>query len=211
MRPAKGDREVERLAFFSDAVFAVALTLLVIHIPVPASYVTSDVLHDSLGDVVPELIGFGISFAVISVLWVDHHRLFDYLQRRDEGLLWMTLAFLLCIAFLPFPAGVFTKHMGAPVAVLLFAGSVFVTALVWSSLWWLATAGSRLVDDLVDRAARRQVLERSLGTAATFALSAPAVLVTFHIGEVDLTLAPVIWVVGLVATRLWLARSAAAA
>jgi hypothetical protein len=109
------------------------------------------------------------------------------------------------------PAGVFTKHMGAPVAVLLLAGSMVVTALVWSSLWWFAAAGSRLVDDSVDRAARRRVLERSLGTAATFALSAPAVLITIHIGDVYSTLAPVIWVVGLVTTRLWLAQSATAA
>jgi uncharacterized membrane protein len=202
MRPA-----VERLAFFSDAVFAVALTLLVIHIAIPASYVTSDALHDSLGDVVPELIGFGISFAVIGVLWVEHHLFFDYVQRRDEGLLWMNLAFLLCVAFLPFPAGVFTKHTGAPVAVLFFAGSMFVTALVWSSVWWWATAGSKLVDGTMDRRARRHVLGRSLGTAAVFALSAPLVLVTFHVGEVDLTLASVGWLIGLIATRLWLRRS----
>ena len=200
---------VARLSFFSDVVFAIALTLLVIHIPIPASYVTSGVLHDSLGDVVPELVGFGISFVVIAVLWLDHHLLFDYIDRRDEPLLLMNLGVLLCVAFLPFPAGVFTKHMGAPVAVLFFAGSVFVTAIAAAALSWYATRGVESAPARVDAATRRSLIERPLSTAVVFGLSAPTVLVGFHIGEVELTLAQVLWLCGLVAARIFLVRRAA--
>ena len=200
MPSIEGDRALQRLGFFSDAVFAVALTLLVIHIPIPASYVTSDVLHDSLGDVVPELIGFGLSFAVIGLLWLDHHRLFDHLRRRDEGLLWANLAFLLCIAFLPYPAGVLTKHLGAPVAVLFFIGSVVVTTLVWLALGWYASAGSRLVDESTGED-RRHVLRRSLTTPLVFTLSAPLAPVVFEIGGDEFSLAIVVWLLALPAAR----------
>jgi uncharacterized membrane protein len=201
MRSAEGQRAVERLGFFNDAVFAVTLTLLVIHIPIPASYVTSDVLHDSLGDVIPQLIGFGLTFAVIGLLWLDHHRLFDLLRRRDEGLLWANLAFLLCVAFLPYPAGVLTKHLGAPVAVLFFIGSVIVTALVWLALGWYASAGSRLVDQSTDED-RRQVLRRSLSTLVVFAASAPLAPVIFEIGDDDFSLAILVWILALPAARV---------
>jgi uncharacterized membrane protein len=207
MRSVEGQREVERLGFFSDAVFAVALTLLVIHIPIPASYVTSDVLHDTLGDVVPQLIGFGLSFAVIGLLWVDHHTLFDHLRRRDEGLLWGNLAFLLCIAFLPYPAGVLTKHLGAPVAVLFFIGSVVVTALVWLALRRYASAGSRLVDESTDDD-RRQLLRRSLSTPIVLAASAPLAPVIFEIGGDEFSLAIVVWIIALPAARVAAARRA---
>ena len=207
MRSVEGQREVERLGFFSDAVFAVALTLLVIHIPIPASYVTSDVLHDTLGDVVPQLIGFGLSFAVIGLLWVDHHTLFDHLRRRDEGLLWGNLAFLLCIAFLPYPAGVLTKHLGAPVAVLFFIGSVVVTALVWLALRRYASAGSRLVDESTDDD-RRQLLRRSLSTPVVLAASAPLAPVIFEIGGDEFSLAIVVWIIALPAARVAAARRA---
>jgi uncharacterized membrane protein len=199
---------VARLASFSDIVFGIALTLLVLHVPIPASYVTSDVLHDSLGDVVPELIGYGISFIVIAVLWADHHRLFEHLARRDEPLLWMNLGFLLCVAFLPYPAGVFTKHMGAPVAVLFFAGSLVVTAMAGAVVAWHATRGADLPADRTDGTTRQVLLLRPLSTAAVFAVSMPAVLVGFHVGEVKLTLAQVLWLCGLVAARIFLVRRA---
>jgi uncharacterized membrane protein len=206
MGTSDGGRAVERLAFFSDAVFAVVLALLAVHIALPPNYVASGALHDSLGDAIPELVGFGISFAMIGVLWVDHHRLFDYLRRRDEGLLWANLAFLLCVGFLAYPAGVFTKHTGAPVAVLFFAGSLLITALVSALLWWYASRPSGLVDDSVDRGTRLQVLRRPLSTAAILVVSAPTVLVGFSIGELELTLAPIVWILALIAVRLRLMR-----
>jgi len=69
-RSGEDARAVGRLAFFSDAIFAIALVINVKHLPVPPSYVTSDVLHDNLGDMVPSIIGFGVTFALIGVLWV---------------------------------------------------------------------------------------------------------------------------------------------
>jgi uncharacterized membrane protein len=209
MQAADGGRAVERLGFFSDAVFAVVLVLLVIHVEIAPTYVPSGALHDSLGDAAPELMGFGISFAMIAVLWVDHHRLSDYLRARDETLLWATLALLLCVAFLPYPAGVFTKHTDAPVAALFFAGSLLVTALVSAALWWYATGSPRLAVEL-DRETRLRLVQRPLVTAAILVVSAPFVVVGVTVGEFNLTLASIVWIVGLIAARIWFIRSAPA-
>jgi uncharacterized membrane protein len=206
MRNSDGGRAVERLAFFSDAVFAVVLGLLAIHIAIPPGYVASGALHDSLGDAIRELVGFGISFAMIGVLWVDHHRLFDYLRGRDERLLWANLAFLLCVGFLAYPAGVFTKHTGAPVAVLFFTGTLLITALVSALVWWYVSGSPRLVGDSVDRPTRVQMLRRPLSTAAILVVAAPTVLVGFSIGTVGMTLAPIVWILALIAVRLRLIR-----
>lgn len=205
MQAADGGRAVERLGFFSDAVFAVVLVLLGVHIAIAPSYVTSGALHDALGDAAPELIGFGFSFAMIGTLWVDHHRLFDYLRTRDEGFLWANLAFLLCVAFLAYPAGVFTKHTGAPVAALFFAGSLMIAALVLAALWWYASGSPRLTDGL-DRATRLRLVARPLLTAAILIVSAPFVLAGFSLGQFELTLASIIWIAGLAAVRIWFLR-----
>lgn len=210
MQAADGGRAVERLGFFSDAVFAVVLVLLSIHVAIAPTYVPSGALHDSLGDAAPELLGFGISFAVIAALWIDQHRLFGYLRATDEGLLLGTAALLLCVAFLPYPAGVFTKHMVAPVAALFFAGSLMITALVSAALWWFATGSPRLVGEQMDRETRLRLLQRPLFTAAIMIVSAPLVLVGLSIGEFELTLASLVWVVGLIAARIWFIRSAPA-
>jgi uncharacterized membrane protein len=193
---------MERLRFFSDAVFAVVLALLVIHIQIPASYVTSDVLHDLLGDVVPELIGFGVSFAMIALLWVDHHRLLDGLRAADEGLLWANVAFLLCVVFLVYPAGVLTKHLGAPVAVLFFAGSMVVTGIVWTGLGWYASRNGGRVDEGVWRAARL----RGGATVGVFALSAPLAPVILTIGGDGYSLAVLAWILALAPIRVALLR-----
>jgi uncharacterized membrane protein len=210
MQAADGGRAVERLGFFSDAVFAVVLVLLSIHVAIAPSYVPSGALHDSLGDAAPELIGFGISFAMIAVLWIDVHRLFGHLRATDEGLLWGTAALLLCVAFLPYPAGVFTKHTGAPVAALFFAGSMMITALVSAGLWWLVTGSPRLLGEQLDRGTRVRLVQRPLFTAAIMVVSGPFVVVGFTIGEFALTLATIVWIVGLAAARIWFLRAAPA-
>jgi uncharacterized membrane protein len=209
MQAADGGRAVERLGFFSDAVFAVVLVLLANQVVLPLAGTPSDALHDSLGDAAPQLMGFGISFAMIAVLWVDHHRLFDYLRARNEPLLWANLALLLCVAFLVYPAGTFAEHTGAPVAALFFAGSLLLTALVSAALWWYATGSPRLAVEL-DRETRLRLVQRPLVTAAILVVSAPFVVVGVTVGEFNLTLASIVWIVGLIAARIWFIRSAPA-
>jgi uncharacterized membrane protein len=194
MRPGWDDREIGQLAFFSDAVFAVVLVLVVSHILLPETYVPSGALHDALGDAAPQLFGSAVAFAAIALLWAEHHRMFGRLRRGGEGLLWGTLVFLGCVAMLSYPAAVFTKHLDAPVAMLFFAGALTVTGLVWSALWWWIVVRGRLIDESLDS---KRVLRRSLSVPVIFALSAPIAPLTFGVLSDRFSFAIVAWIVAL--------------
>ena len=101
----RGSEEFSRLLAFSDGVFAIAMTLLVVGIAVPTLADGGDVgqLADALNDLVPNFTSFFISFTVIGRYWVAHHHFFSMLRRVDGRLIWVNLLYLAFIAFLPFP------------------------------------------------------------------------------------------------------------
>src|SRR5437660_9370808 len=101
-----GKPEMDRLMFFSDGVFAIAITLLVLQITVPIPGLSEHQLGDALRHLGPKYFGFVLSFLVIGRYWMAHHRVFEYIKRFDMPLVWLNLAFLLLIAFLPFPTAV---------------------------------------------------------------------------------------------------------
>lgn len=100
------DREefqLERLILFTDAVFAIAITLLAIEIKVPELHHASetDALR-SLAALTPRFIGFFISFFIIAIYWAAHHRIFRFVRRTSPRLLWLNIVFLLSIVLMPF-------------------------------------------------------------------------------------------------------------
>lgn len=99
-------KQLERLTYFSDAVFAIAITLLVIEIHVPHLHDgATDTALQALGSLFFTILGFLISFMVIGAMWISHHRVFGMLRREDPGLLWTNLLTLLMVAFMPFATG----------------------------------------------------------------------------------------------------------
>src|SRR5207237_4400 len=111
--------QLDRLVFFSDAIFAIAITLLVIEIHVPdlTGIVTEQRLADALLDNIPQYIGFLVSFFVIGRFWIGHHRTLGRLSRAEPRLIWVNLLFLLTIAFMPFPTAVISNFASSRVAV----------------------------------------------------------------------------------------------
>ena len=93
--------QLERLILFTDAVFAIAITLLVIEIKVPELHhaTEADAMHGLL-QLIPKFIGFFISFFVIAVYWVAHHRIFRFVRRLNTSLIWINLFFLLGIVLM---------------------------------------------------------------------------------------------------------------
>ena len=96
--------QLERLILFSDAVFAIAITLLIIEIKIPhfEGHPTQQQLGHALREKLPEFIGFIISFAVIGQFWTNHHRLFGYITGYTPGLLWLNLLILFWVVLMPF-------------------------------------------------------------------------------------------------------------
>jgi uncharacterized membrane protein len=95
--------QLERLILFTDAVFAIAITLLVIEIKVPElHHLTEGEAVSGLLRLIPKFIGFFISFFIIAIYWVAHHRIFRFVRRLDNRLIWLNLFFLLSIVLMPF-------------------------------------------------------------------------------------------------------------
>jgi uncharacterized membrane protein len=152
----KEEKETGRIEAFSDGVFAIAITLLIIDIKVPHE---SD-LHAFGGKLLPALlnlwpayIGFVISFCTILIIWANHHRLFNYICRSDDRFLFSNGSLLFLVTFIPFPTAVLAEYIRTPqanVAAALYSGTFFLVALVFNLLWRHASKKCRLLDRSVD-------------------------------------------------------------
>lgn len=156
----------ERVVFFSDAVFAIAITLLVLDLKLPEGAHGLD-----LGLIASKLLGFAISFFVIGIYWMAHHRLFEALKTQDSATRVMNLAFLACVVFLPFPTGVIAQAGAVPGAVQLYAGAVAVTGLAFLVLGAVAGRRDMLANETPPSFMPRLYL-RSLGVPLVFLASA---------------------------------------
>jgi uncharacterized membrane protein len=148
-----------RLEAFADAVFAIAITLLVIeiHVPPPDEVARLGGLSVALLHLWPSYLGYVISFVVIGIMWANHHNLMKLIHRLDHTFITLTLLLLLCVAFLPFPTAVMAEHLVDPnersVAVAFYCGCFTVTAACYFLMWWYAARDRRLIaHDVPDEA-----------------------------------------------------------
>ena len=151
---------LERLVFFSDAVFAIAITLLAleIHLPVEAAGLSDLQLMNSLIEIWPKYLSFIISFLVIGNFWISHHRRFRSITRYDTRLLLLNLVMLMCIAFIPFPTSILSENSNRT-ATIFYALSIAMTGLLSTILWWYASRENRLtMKSFDDQIARRYLL-----------------------------------------------------
>jgi uncharacterized membrane protein len=160
-RRVERDTELERIVFFSDAVFAIAITLLVLEIRVPEG-LSPTALIATLGGMWPRFASYLISFSLIGGFWRAHHRIFHYIEAYDQRLITLNLAFLMCVAFLPFSASLFGEYAGLRVAVEVYAGSIAVAGLFLGGMWWYATRRGRLTEANLDPRLIRQVMTERL-------------------------------------------------
>ena len=158
------DNDTGRIEAFSDGVFAIAITLLVIEIGVPHVEDARTTLFGALIEQWPSYLGYAISFLQIGVIWANHHNRFRYIARSDHLLLFLNILFLMCVAFIPFPTALLAEYLqgsGAErtMAGAVYAGTLAVTA-VFFTLLWLYAAGYHLVDRNLDRALLRAMTRR---------------------------------------------------
>ncbi|PYQ23328.1 MAG: DUF1211 domain-containing protein [Acidobacteria bacterium] len=129
--------ETTRVEAFSDGVFAIAITLLILEIKVPREDAAGP-LAAQLMRLWPSYLAFLVSFANIGVMWVNHHRLFGLIRRSDDGLVGLNLLLLLGVTFVPFPTAVLAEHLlghEQRTAGLLYAGTFVALAIVFNLLW----------------------------------------------------------------------------
>ncbi len=128
--------ETARVEAFSDGVFAIAITLLILDLKVPSG--TQGHLGSALARQWPTYAAFLISFWFIGIMWVNHHRLFNHIQRSDNRLLFLNLLLLLGVTVVPFPTALLAAHFYSPgrtVAAAVFNGTYVMLAIFFNLLW----------------------------------------------------------------------------
>ena len=170
-----GNLEYDRVLFFSDAVFAIAITLLVVDIRVP------DIVRDAgqqISNSTGKILSFVISFLVIGLFWMGHHRLFRYITALDRRLMFLNLLFLGTIAFLPYPTALlFAGNTREPAAPAFYAACVAAAGVAELAIWLYATHTKGLVPASVPPAVRRFELGQLLPTPVVFGLSIPVAFI----------------------------------
>lgn len=163
---------LERLIFFSDAVFAIAITLLALEIQLPAEAtgLTNRQLFESLMSLWPKYLSFFISFLVIGNFWIAHHRRYRFITRYDTRLLLLNLFVLMSIAFIPFPTAVLSEN-GNLTATVFYALSISVTGLLSALLWWYASVENRLLETQFETSVARRNLWSILTVPTVFLIS----------------------------------------
>ena len=129
-RYARDSVEFARVLAFSDGLFAIAMTLLIVAVTVP--HITDDSniheLADALNDLTPAFVSFFISFAVIGRYWLAHHQFISLLKEMDQAFVGLNLIYLAFIAFLPFPTALLGEYFSNPLSVVIYAVSVGIVS-----------------------------------------------------------------------------------
>lgn len=158
----KSGSNADRVEFFSDAVFAIALTLLVFDLRLPeVEFESNEALAAGIVELLTGYIGFVVSFGVIALNWMLHHEKFQVIERWDTTLVRVNFLVLLFVAFLPFPTAVFSGNPLMPVAISLYAFSVAALSLSQGLVWWVACRRGLVRRD-VPAEVRRAVATRGL-------------------------------------------------
>lgn len=205
------DHALERLVFFSDAVFAIAITLLVIEIHPPHLHRGApDWEHvRALAQLVPNFTGFAISFAVIGMFWMGHHRSFALAARYDSRVLGWNMCLLATIAFMPFVTVYLAAHFTERVPTLVYCVVLLVAALLNLKVNMTATS-TPMVDAAVPAEQRAYIRHRGLAVILGAATAVALTFVVPPVGQLGLISIP-FWrmaLTGLYRRRLGLSATA---
>jgi uncharacterized membrane protein len=146
------EKETSRVEAFSDGVFAIALTLLILGIKVPDldNFASRDKLYRSLINLWPSYFAFILSFAAVLIMWINHHGFFKYLRKIDTPFLYANGFLLLTVTFMNFPTAVLAKYFETQafnIASAFYCGSMLLISVAYNLLWFSSAYKRRLVKD----------------------------------------------------------------
>ncbi|MGH8004656.1 MAG: TMEM175 family protein [Limisphaerales bacterium] len=150
----KAEKETGRIEAFSDGVFAIAITLLVINLKVSPPSGSEGLVYKLLEEW-PRFLSFLTSFATILILWVNHHNLFNHIVRSNTLFMFLNGSLLFCATFVPFPTSLVAEYMGdkgETTAMVLYSGTMLAMAFAYNILWRYASHHHRLLSKSVTSA-----------------------------------------------------------
>jgi uncharacterized membrane protein len=149
-----------RVEVLTDGIFAVVMTLLVLEISVPQISSSHDAidsatagteLRNGLFDLWPKILSFAISFIILAIFWVSHHRLFHYIKHANRTLIWINFMFLMATCFLPFSSSLLGEYSQQQISIFVFgANSILIASLLYIHWWYATSRHSSLVNENLD-------------------------------------------------------------
>jgi uncharacterized membrane protein len=151
------EKETSRVEAFSDGVFAIALTLLILGIKVPDldNFATNAKLYESLVNLWPSYFAFILSFTAVLIMWINHHGFFKYLRKINSAFLFANGFLLLTVTFINFPTAVLAKYFDTEafnIASAYYCGSMVLISIAYNLLWFSSAYKRRLIKDEVSDA-----------------------------------------------------------
>ena len=142
------ESENTRLEAFSDGIFAIAITLLILDVKVPEAASARDLIRALLASW-PAYLGYLLSFLIIGIMWSNHHLIFKHIRRSDHTLLMVNVLLLMTVAFLPYPTAVLAHNVENPAtraaATVFYSGAMFLTSIPFTWLW-LHAVSAKLIE-----------------------------------------------------------------
>jgi uncharacterized membrane protein len=168
-----GGTDIVRTVSFSDAVIAIAITLLALQLEVPQipESLAAAELPSALLELWPDLYSFVLSFWIIGFYWLAHHRLFQHVRAYDRGMLLINLLFLMWIVLMPFSSSLIGEYEHQQLPVIIYAVHNILTSLSLTWLWRHALKDGRLVETNLDPRQVRFANFRALLIPTVFFLS----------------------------------------
>lgn len=164
-----------RVANFSDAIFAFAATLLVLKIDLPAVLEgeIATALPTALINLWPQYFANLITFFIIGFYWLNHHTILGLIRKYNKTVVWLNILFLTSISFLPFPVDLYGDHSNVPIVVAFYCASLSVVGFLLLSIWLYVALGHRLIDENIGKKRIRYHTLQYLVAPVVFAAAVP--------------------------------------
>lgn len=205
MQEPKHDQErqifqVERFTYFTDAVFAISITLLIIEIhipPVPTSFLPTDkLLWHTLSEMGLTFLGFVISFGIVGHYWSVHHRIFGYVKKNSTTLIWLNLGFLLTVVTLPFTAGLlgeYSSYTNIKIPYAIYTFNMCLTGLMNYWVWvYVSNPKRQMLTRQISKSRIKLGVYRSLVIPIIFVISLLIFFLSPIVAYCSLLLIPII-------------------
>jgi len=181
----KKEFQLERLILFSDAVFAIAITLLIIEIKVPHVKERSNIaLLNELFHIIPKFVGFIISFLLIGQFWINHHKLFGFVRSYDGKVLWLNLFFLMSIVTMPFSTALYSENIFIDLSFIIYCINVAATGIINSLVWrYIGNPKNEFAEEGIDHELFKYFSTRALLIPAAFIIAIPLTLINPWAGK----------------------------
>lgn len=187
----------KRIESFSDGIFSVAATLLVLDLQIPTiiTQMTNQVAWTTLYHLLPQTFSFAFSFFIICIFWGNHHEFFHALKRADSKLLWLNNFLLFWLVLLPFPTSFFGRFPLNTIAVIFYGGVLFMAAVSFSLMSYYALFLGNLYDKHMSQEERRIEHRRSYWGVILYGLSVILAPVSVYFSLVLFVVVPIIYFV----------------